>query len=100
MEIRIIGPQERYNEELLEAKLELLHRCLVPSDSPDVLPEILSKNEEGEKYLKAYSAFITQRNKCLKNEEKNFIDDDKGNGMFSTAYIKALTELRNVILDS
>lgn len=100
MGFRIIDPKERYEEQLIESKLELLHNCLMPSDSPDVLPEILAKSEEGEIYSKAYTAFITQRNKCPKNEEKNFVDDDKENGMFSTAYIEALTELRKVLLGS
>ena len=85
---------------VLEAKLELLHKCLLPSDAPDALPAILNTAKESDKYSAAYSVFVEQRNKCPKNTEGYFIDDDVDNGLFSKEYIEALTEFRKALLGS
>jgi hypothetical protein len=64
---------------ILEAKLELLHNCLVPESIPFSLNSPLSS------YNGAFRTFNTERN------NKSAFDED---------YIKALTKLRNALLDS
>lgn len=75
------------NDEL-EAKLELLHKCLLPSSAP--------KQEEFDKDFKIlkkdygddYTLFLTS------------INGNKDDDVFNTDYIKALTKLRNALLGS
>jgi len=85
---------------VLEAKLELLHKCLMPSDAPDNLQIELRNSEKKEKYLEAYKIFISQRDKCPKDEEGKFKDDDTNYGVFSSYYIEALKQLRIALLGS
>ncbi|MEI6554606.1 MAG: hypothetical protein WCL70_03375 [Paludibacter sp.] len=64
------------NDEL-EAKLELLHNCLVPDSIPEILDNLLS----------SYATVFTE-----------FKDEIKGITLFDEKYIEALTEFRNTLL--
>ena len=77
-----IREKEEQEFDILEAKLELLHKCLVPSDSPDDLPMLLQSPGEKSKNLEAYSKFIIQRNRCPKDNTGKFLDGDNENGEF------------------
>lgn len=90
-----------FNEdEELEAKLELLHKCLLPNESPDILPKELIESESKEKYIKAYNIFILQRNKCLESNNIGPFSNEVANVAFNKVYISALIELRIILLGS
>jgi hypothetical protein len=73
---------------VLEAKLSLLHNCLVPSGTPDELPEVLSGLAEGSEYRKAFEIFRTTAGK---KKDENLFDPD---------FVDALTKFRKVLLGS
>ena len=64
---------------LLNEKIELLHKCLTPSDIPAELPECLSK------YTDAFTTFKESVQGCM---------DGLGD-----QYIKALSTFRDIILE-
>lgn len=75
--IEIAFPEK---DAILEAKLELLHNCLVFETIPETLDSLLSS------YNEVFSIF--------KKEKKETMSP------FDKEYIKALTTFRNALLDS
>jgi len=73
---------------VLEAKLELLHNCLVPSGSPKELPKVLLDSPQGKEFEIAYKKFL---NSCEGMTDEN---------SFDTAFIDSLRNLRIVLLGS
>lgn len=67
-------------DQILEAKLELLHNCLVPKSVPSSLNSLLSS------YNGAFSTF-------------NNDIERSGETVFDDIYIEALTKFRNTLLD-
>jgi hypothetical protein len=73
---------------VLEAKLILLHECLVPSSIPKELPAVLSTSPKGDVYMSAYRKFLID---CEGMTDRNVFDTD---------FIDALTKLRISLLGS
>lgn len=82
--IEIAFPEK---EAILEAKLELLHRCLLPSSAPNEEKFISEFSILKDNYEVDYKSFLTSIN------GKN--DDD----VFNAKYIDAVKRLRIALLD-
>lgn len=80
--------KEFFYDKVLEAKLELLHECLVPSGIPPVLPTELKNTNDSLKYEKDFNTFRDNWKKET-NEE-----------IFNPDFIKELTKLRITLLGS
>lgn len=80
----------------LEAKLELLHKCLVPSDAPS-LNEFNSDFQILSEYRLRYKNFKETKKKIKDGETlEEFTDND----VFDPQYIEAVKQLRIALLGS
>lgn len=83
---------------ILEAKLELLHRCLLPSDAPSI--EDFNKSFDVLKgFETAYNVFLDAK-KSFKDEGTNVIYEASDADVFHPDYIEAVRQLRIALLGS
>jgi hypothetical protein len=75
-----LDKRTQFIDEILEAKLELLHKCLTPESIPEKLPAILINAHEAERKFRELKT--------------------KSDGPFGENYNHALTQLRNALLDN